>query len=339
MAENSNIIKALLTRLSSLAPISTFAPATVSSILPGPSPRSPTSLDLSSYPHLTISSHGMPIAARLLVGADGLNSPVRTFANIPSRGWDYNRHGVVATVRLTNSLQQDSRTTQTVAYQRFLPTGPIALLPLPNGYATLVWSTLPQHASLLKSLPPNDLAAMIDAGFRLSPVDLAYLHTISSGQADEVRWRERHTSFPTSKVPHTVASIQEASVASFPLRLRHADTYIAHRVALVGDAAHTIHPLAGQGLNQGQADVAALVRTIEYALTHGADIGAEMSLEMYNMERWAANNRLLGVVDKLHKLYSVGFGPLVGVRGLGLKMVNQMGWLKGFLMQRAANGG
>ena len=243
---------------------------------------------------------------------------------------------MVATVKLAESTQQDINNAQSVAYQRFLPTGPIALLPLPGGYATLVWSTLPQHASLLRSLPSKDLAAMIDAGFRLSPVDLTYLHTLPSGQADEVRWREDHTPFFASKVPRTIASVQEGSVASFPLRLRHADTYIAHRIALVGDAAHTIHPLAGQGLNQGQADVAALVRTIEYAVTHGADIGAEMSLEMYNSERWATNDRLLGVVDKLHKLYSVGSGPVVGVRGLGLEVVNQMGWLKGFFMKAAS---
>jgi len=105
------------------------------------------------------------------------------------------------------------------------------------------------------------------------------------------------------------------------------------------DAAHTIHPLAGQGLNQGQADAASLVRTIESGVLHGQDIGAQLSLESYNGERYAENNALLGVCDKLHRLYSVESGPIVPLRSLGLKAVDMMGPLKGFLMRRAAGTG
>ncbi|KAL9110219.1 MAG: hypothetical protein Q9187_008082, partial [Circinaria calcarea] len=278
-----------------------------------------------------------PVIARLLVGADGLNSPVRAFAGITSRGWDYNRYGVVATVKLSGFGW--ARAGEKVAYQRFLPTGPVALLALPEEYATLVWSTLPQHATRLKSLSKVDFAAMVDAAFRLSAVDIEYLLTLEKGQAEEVRWRESHTPFEEDKIPQKLVSVQEGSVASFPLRLRHADTYISERVALVGDAAHTIHPLAGQGLNQGQGDVAALVKAIEYAVTHGWDIGREMSLEGYNAERWAVNNRLLGVVDKLHKLYSVQSGPLVGLRSWGLGVVNEIAPLKRFFMRQAEGGG
>src|ERR1700761_7230513 len=77
---------------------------------------------------------------------------------------------------------------------------------------------------------------------------------------------------------------------------------------VLSDAAHTIHPLAGQGLNQGQADVAALVKAIEAAVLCGQDIGAELSLESYNADRYAANNAIMGVCDKLHKLYAVESG-------------------------------
>jgi ubiquinone biosynthesis monooxygenase Coq6 len=181
---------------------------------------------------------------------------------------------------------------------------------------------------------------MVNAAFRLSPVDLAYMHTISEGQDDEYTWRMQHTpQEDVEKIPQLIMGVQEGTVASFPLKMRHADTYIGERVALVGDAAHTTHPLAGQGLNQGQGDVESLAKTIEYAVTHGQDIGVQMSLEPYNAERYAANNMLLGVVDKLHKLYAVESGPLVPLRSIGLRAVNAFGPLKHFFMSQAAGTG
>ena len=332
--ENSNIVRALLSRLEEFANVELHDGVKVSSI--GLGANDPSSLNLTSWPHLTL-SNGRTLAARLLVGADGFNSPVREFAGIGSRGWDYNRQGVVATVKLEGSGWGGEE--EKIAYQRFLPTGPIALLALPGQYATLVWSTLPQQAAHLKTLSPTDFAAMVNAAFRLSAVDLAYMHTIPSGQVDELAWREQHTKFSREKIPQRVVSVQEGSIASFPLRMRHADTYIGERVALVGDAAHTIHPLAGQGLNQGQEDVQALVRTIEDAVQHGMDIGVQMSLEAYNAERYSANNRLLGVVDKLHKLYSGRGVAVVGLRSWGLEAVNRIGPLKEFFMRQAAGGG
>ena len=274
------------------------------------------------------------LAARLLVGADGGESPVRKFAGIASRGWDYGRVGVVATLQLEGE-EGEERT----AYQRFLPTGSVAMLPLPGRLATLVWSTTPELAAHLKTLSEKDFVAMVNAAFRLSPTDLRFMHSLKGGQTEELAWREQHTQFDVERVPQQVVGVQEGSVASFPLKMRHADTYIGERVALVGDAAHTIHPLAGQGLNQGQGDVESLVKTIEYAVTHGQDIGVHMSLEPYNAERYAANNMLLGVVDKLHKLYAVESGPIVPLRSLGLRAVNAFGPLKQFLMSQAAGTG
>jgi len=210
------------------------------------------------------------------------------------------------------------------------------MLPLPGNMATLVWSTVPERAAKLKSLSSDDFIAMVNAAFRLSTVDLEFLHQIPEGQKEEVAWREQHTPVDEKNIPMKVVGVQEGSVASFPLKMRHADTYTGERVALVGDAAHTIHPLAGQGLNQGQGDAAALVRTIETAVLHGQDIGSVLSLESYNSERYAENNALLGVCDKLHKLYSVESGPLVPLRSLGLTAVDMIGPLKGFFMQKAA---
>ncbi|EON62086.1 hypothetical protein W97_01305 [Coniosporium apollinis CBS 100218] len=331
MIENLNLTTALLSRLSELdSKLSISSPTRVSSVELG---QETEALDLRSWPTVTL-DNGRQLAARLLVGADGANSPVRTFAGIPSRGWDYGRHGVVASLRLEGPGWGGEE--HKIAYQRFLPTGPVAMLPLPGNMATLVWSTVPERAARLKALKEEDFVAMVNAAFRLSPVDLEYLHTIPEGQKEEVEWREQHTPVDEQKIPMRAVGAQAGSVANFPLKMRHADTYTGERVALVGDAAHTVHPLAGQGLNQGQADAAALVRVIETAVSQGSDIGSQLALEAYTGERWQANNALLGAVDKLHKLYSFGSGPIVPVRSWGLSAVNAIGPLKGWFMRQAA---
>lgn len=333
MIENLNITSGLLHRLDELGGATIFDNTRVEGISFG---EESDELNLSEWPVVQL-ANGRQLWARLLVGADGANSPVRSFAGIESRGWDYGRHGVVATLQLEGAGWGGDH--NKIAYQRFLPTGPIAVLPLPGNYSSLVWSTTPERAARLKSLSSKDFAAIVNAAFRLSPADLEYLHTQSSGQEEEVAWRLQHVSVDSEAIPQPVVAVQEGTVASFPLKMRHADTYIGERVALVGDAAHTIHPLAGQGLNQGQADVQSLAKTIEYAVSHGQDIGTQLSLEAYNAERYAANHVVLGVCDKLHKLYSVGGGPLVGLRSFGLRTVNGMQSVKHFFMNQAAGHG
>lgn len=335
MTENANLTSGLLSRLDELGGVSVFDGSKVEGIAFGEE-REDLDLDLREWPVVSLSG-GKQLHARLLVGADGANSPVRSFAGIQSRGWDYERHGVVATLELEgDGWGGDACKT---AYQRFLPTGPAAMLPLPGNFATLVWSTTPANAALLKSLSPKDFIALVNAAFRLPPVDLEYMHTQSSGQEEELLWRLQHTAFDARAIPQQVIGVQEGTVASFPLKMRHADTYTGERVALIGDAAHTIHPLAGQGLNQGQGDVQSLASTIEHAVSHGQDLGTSLSLEAYNSERYAANHVLLGVCDKLHKLYSAGSGPMVPLRSWGLNAVNAMGPLKRFIMDQAAGSG
>jgi ubiquinone biosynthesis monooxygenase Coq6 len=333
MIENLNITSGLLSRLDQIGNISIFDNAKVENITLG---EDTEDLDLSQWPIVHLAG-GKQLAARLLVGADGANSPVRSFADIESRGWDYGKHGIVASLQLEGDGWGGDN--MKIAYQRFLPTGPIAMLPLPGNYSTLVWSTTPANAALLKSLPTKDFLALVNAAFRLRPVDLEYMHTLSSGQEDELSWRLQHTHFDSQTIPQTVVGVQEGTVASFPLKMRHADTYIGERVALVGDAAHSTHPLAGQGLNQGQGDVESLARAIEYSVLHGQDLGTRMSLEAYNSERYAVNHVFLGVIDKLHKLYSVESGPLVPLRSLGLNAINAMRPVKNFFMDQAAGKG
>ena len=241
------------------------------------------------------------VLTRFQVGADGPNSPVRAFAGITTHGWAYDTHAIVAT--LSHAPRGAFQPPNTIAYQRFLPTGPIAFLPLSPTESSMVWSTKPALAAALKSLDPSVLVNFINAAFRLPEVSIRYLHDLLLSRkaftSDEVReeilWRERSHNIPATSayssalatrevgippedagsLPPLVASIQPGTVASFPLRYSHADTYIGDggRTVLVGDAAHTVHPLAGQGLNAGLADVQVLAQTIEMTLLQGGDVG------------------------------------------------------------------
>ncbi|KAE8145327.1 ubiquinone biosynthesis monooxygenase [Aspergillus avenaceus] len=354
MTENANLVRALLSRISESGDenLSIFSNTTVSSIENGTA--QPDGPDLSAWPVLSLAPSGSAqshaparIAARLLVGADGINSPVRRFADIGTEGWDYNRNGVVATLSLAEPDSTPFPIGTRTAYQRFLPSlgGPIALLPLPNNHATLVWSTTAENAAYLKSLSPKAFIAMVNAAFRLAMTDLKYMMrmerpaTATSDYEDshesELTWRLQHTP-QADHIPPMATGVQEGSVAAFPLRFRHASTYISPRVALVGDAAHVIHPLAGQGLNLGIGDVASLSKTIEYAVDHGMDVGDLLTLERYTAERWATNAKIGGVCDMLHKLYNVpGQGPVAWGRSLGLEVINRLPFVKGLLMKNA----
>lgn len=245
MTENANLVRGLLARIAASGDenLSVFENMTVASIENG-SDHLPDGPDLSAWPVLSVAPTGSAastkpasrIAARLLVGADGINSPVRSFADIPTHGWDYNRHGVVATLALAEPDVPPFPASMRTAYQRFLPAlgGPIALLPLPNNHATLVWSTTPEHAAYLKSLSAPAFLAMVNAAFRLSMTDLKYMMGIdratsaeqTSPHEDELSWRLQHTPLP-SQIPPTAIGLQQGTVASFPLRFRHAAQYVS----------------------------------------------------------------------------------------------------------------
>jgi len=371
MTENSNLTKGLLDRISELqADSSLLISTSVASIENGDD--DPEGLNLSSWPVLSLkaSSGQVPskIAARLLIGADGFNSPVRTFAGISSHGWDYSRHGVVATLAtepnesdasIDSFFTDEPLTNRATAYQRFLPSlgGPIALLPLPNNHASLVWSTTHENAAYLKSLSPDSFIAMVNAAFRLTQTDLKYMLTLPANQSQslgpesnphtsELLWRTQHTPspLPAHSMPPLITHLQPHTVASFPLRFRQASSYTAPRIALAGDAAHTIHPLAGQGLNLGLADAQALAHMIEYAVAHGQDLGDLMTLERYGRERWGKGLQMGGMVDALGRLYEFGgmtegiVGEVSGwARGVGMKMLGSQ-WasgVRGWVMKQA----
>ncbi|KAJ7252718.1 hypothetical protein B0H12DRAFT_609079 [Mycena haematopus] len=304
------------------------------------------------------------------VGADGFNSPVRSFAKISSYGWTYDAQAIVAT--MVHSPRGAFMGPNTTAFQRFLPTGPIAFLPLSPTASSLVWSTKPPLATALIASGTVVLGSMINAAFRLPDVSMRYLNGIVLGahasgtpvtapqiQA-EIAWRERsHGIDETSAyasasigatkgippadaelLPPLVTSLQPGTVASFPLRFNHTDSYLGEgqgsRTVLVGDAAHTVHPLAGQGLNLGLADVECLSRCIQNALSQGGDVGSRTTLLPYGQERYFENHKIMSVMDKLHKLYSTSFEPVVWARSVGLEVINEFDSVKVALMAQAS---
>lgn len=354
MTENANLTRGLLKRIEELkAGESLFTNTKVASIEMGED--IPEGVDLSGWPIVSLesssSSEPSKIAARLLVGADGFNSPVRSFAGINSHGWDYNRHGVVATLKVTipEFLEE---TGAVLAYQRFLPQlgGPIAVLPLPDGHASLVWSTTTRNAAFLKSLEPNAFVTMINAALSLDQVDLQYMLSLEDNAAkkivDEYQWRKSQISTRQEhNVVPGIVGVQEKSVASFPLRFRQATSLTGPRIALVGDAAHTIHPLAGQGLNLGLADARSLAETIAYSVEHGMDLGDPFALGRYSSDRFGKGLLMGGGVDALNWMYQFGSGDGIAsrlvsnARGLGMKFFGssiaaQTG-LKGAIMRVA----
>lgn len=303
ITENFNLQRSLLRLLHSIPSISIMDKTKVSAIAQDETGG--------NYPLVQL-ENGSTIRPRLLVGADGQNSPVRIYAKIPTYGWSYDGQAIVAT--LQHAPRSSYLGPNTTAFQRFLPTGPIAFLPLSETSSSLVWSTKPPLATALKSADPDVLRRMINAAFRLPEPSLSYLHSRilerhTTGESisptelqEEIRWREeshaidQYSALSTSSeleqqgVPPTdaemypplITSIQSGTVASFPLKFNHAEAYIGtgegSRTVLVGDAAHTVHPLAGQGLNLGLADVECLANVIEQAVLRGGDIGKSSTL-------------------------------------------------------------
>lgn len=168
---------------------------------------------------------------------------------------------------------------------------------------------------------------------------------------DDIAWRSSPANLDPATLPreHTgapplVQSVHLDTCASFPLKMSHASSYLGEsergglpwRTALIGDAAHTVHPMAGQGLNMGLGDAQALFETIEAAVLDGADIGSKLSLNPYPRKRYLANHNIMSFIDKLHKLYAVEHSkPIVWARSTGVEILNELPSLKGAMMGTA----
>lgn len=237
---------------------------------------------------------GGELQARLLVGADGASSRVREAAGIELEKAPYHQKGVVCVVKSAKHHQY-------TAWQRFLPAGPLAFLPLPDGRCSIVWSVTDSEADRLLALPEADFRREL-------------------GQAFE----------------YTLGEVQSIGPrAAFPLIRRHAGAYVKDGVALVGDAAHTIHPLAGQGANLGVLDAASLAQVLIEADTRKQDFAAYTILRKF--ERWRRGDNLLMMysMSGFKNLFSNEQPLLSMARNLGLNVVNQLGPVKHKFMRHA----
>lgn len=237
---------------------------------------------------------GRELTTRLLVGADGAQSTVRRLAGIATGGWEYGQKAVVANVATTEPHQE-------TAWQRFLPTGPLAFLPLHDGRCSIVWSTTPEQA--------DTLLAMDEQAFR-------------SALGEAFGWR--------------LGAIGAVGArGAFPLRLQHSHSYVQPGLALIGDAAHVVHPLAGQGVNLGLLDAATLAEVIINATTSGQDIASWKALRRYERWRKGDNLLMLAVMDSFKRLFGTSLPPIALLRNLGLNLTNAAGPIKNQIARQA----
>ncbi len=282
MVENRHMRQALHQRAGEVANLEMIAPMTA------------LDFDRRSNGAVVTLADGRTLNCRLIVGAEGRRSPSREAAGIATDGWSYHQCGIVCTVR---HAEPHNGTAQ----EHFLPSGPFAILPLPDNRSSLVWTEREDLTPAMMAL--DDGAFLAEVGKRFGD----YLGEIS---IEGPRW-------------------------SYPLSLQLAERYIDRRLALAGDAAHGMHPIAGQGLNVGLRDVAALAEVLVEAARLGLDIGASDVLERYQRWRRFDNMTLLAVTDVLNRLFSNDIGAVKLARDVGLAGVQQMPVLKRFFMRHA----
>lgn len=238
---------------------------------------------------------GRVLAAPLLIGADGAQSPLRGFAGIGVIAHDYRQAGIVTTI--AHSLPHEG-----VAFEHFRPAGPFASLPLPGQRSSLVWTETPDDAGRFKAMP------LAEAGGIIEGVMGSSLGTVTVEEPLQV----------------------------FPLKLQIARSFVGSRLALIGDAAHVVHPVAGQGLNLGLKDVAALAEAAVEAMRLGLDPGAPDVLERYQRWRRLDTALMAMVTDGMNRLFSNDLAPVRGARDFGLGVVDRLPVVKAAMIRQAA---
>jgi 2-octaprenylphenol hydroxylase len=236
------------------------------------------------------------IEARLVIAADGGHSWVRENANIIAESRDYEHTALVATVKTSLSHKA-------TAWQRFLPQGPLAFLPLVDANScSIVWSTTPTQAEYLLSLDDTHFQTELAAAFSAKLGDILHV----------------------------------SARASFHLQMQHVKNYVKPNLVLVGDAAHTIHPLAGQGVNMGLLDVASLVDVITQAISKQRVFFSLPTLRRYERARKADNAAMLLFVDSIKAIFETSNPIVKTLRGAGLHITNKMNFVKNFFANYAA---
>ncbi|WP_229748108.1 FAD-dependent monooxygenase [Lacimicrobium alkaliphilum] len=231
-------------------------------------------------------SDGTELSAGLLIGADGAHSKVRRQLGIGTSGWQYKQQALAVSIK-TDAPQQD------ITWQNFVATGPMAFLPLYDGYGSLVWYHQSEQIQRLKTLSDSDLKTEIKQAFPSELMDFDIL-----------------------------------SRASFPLTRQHASGYVSNSAVLIGDAAHTINPLAGQGLNLGFKDVACLLAKLEDKIWLKDNHQLGQALSHYERKRRPDNLLMMSAMDVIYKTFSTEILPVTQLRRLGLRLAQHAGPLK-----------
>ena len=247
--------------------------------------------------HLTLAD-GQQLSTGLLVAADGANSAVRRLAGCDTREWDYLHHAIVTSVRCAEPHQR-------TAWQRFTDDGPLAFLPLQRDgdehWCSIVWSTTEPEAQRLMALGDEDFRQAL-------------------GRAFEERLGE---------------VLEVDPRLCIPLRQRHAKRYVEPGLALIGDAAHTIHPLAGQGVNLGLLDAAVLAEVLLAALQRGMSLGDPHVLARFERRRMPHNLAMMAAMESFERLFQADALPLRWLRNAGLKGVEALPQAKALFVRQA----
>ncbi|KAH0620515.1 hypothetical protein JD844_021044 [Phrynosoma platyrhinos] len=256
---------------------------------------------------------GRRLQTKLLIGADGQNSMVRRAAGIKNIQYRYDQSAVVATLHLSE---------------------------LSDTVSSLVWSTSHEHAIRLQSMDEESFVDSINSAFWSNANHSDFIDTAGSIFRSAVSLL-MPSGTAARQLPPSVAKVDPKSRAVFPLGLGHATEYVQHRVALIGDAAHRVHPLAGQGVNMGFGDIACLTHHLSNAAFNGKDLGSLKHLLEYEAERQRYNLSLMAAIDLLKRLYSTSITPFVLLRTWGLQATNAIPPVKeqimAFAMRLAAN--
>ena len=283
MVQDRHLRRALLDAMSDTPGVTHLAGETVTSQYIGAGGAS-----------VTLAS-GKTLTGRMVVGADGRGSGTATRAGIKRTGWRYEQTALVCAIA-------HEQPHHGVAHQFFMPSGPLAILPLPGNVSSIVWSETAQNATAFEALPDEDYLTMLRPRFGdfLGEISLA-------GQR-----------------------------FSYPLSLSLATHLVAERVALIGDAAHGVHPIAGQGLNAGMRDIAALAEVITDATRRGEDLGSAAVLARYEQWRRFDNTALAVATDSFNKLFSNDNALVRGVRDIGMGVINALPGLRRSFIREAA---
>ncbi len=242
-------------------------------------------------------SDGRTLRAPLVVAADGANSTVRRMTGTATREWDYLHHAIVTSVRTADSHRK-------TAWQRFTDDGPLAFLPLDREgehWCSIVWSVTPEQSERLMKLDDERFCRELENAFE--------------GCLGQV--------------------ISADSRVCVPLRQRHAKRYVAPGLALIGDAAHTIHPLAGQGVNLGFLDAAVLAEVLRSAVERGERLADERVLSRYERRRMPHNLALMAAMEGFERLFQADALPVRLLRNAGLKMVDHSAEAKALFVRQA----